>query len=78
MLKLSRSLLILFMAFMTCSLFAQDKDDEALLAHFIQARGNNTIVFDSSNVKMFWIDKSVLSRDKSFEILLIALFSYKV
>lgn len=78
MFKPSRSFLTLFITVMICSLFAQDPkgntnqgiEDETLLAHFIQARGNNTIVFDSSNVKMFWIDKSVLSRDKSFEILL--------
>lgn len=57
---------------MMCSLFAQSpqNNDEELLSHYVQSKGNNTIVFDSSNIKRFWVDKSVLSRDGSFEITL--------
>lgn len=46
-------------------------NDSKLIESFIQSRGySNTIVFDASNVKRFWIDKSIVSRDASINIVL--------
>ena len=47
-----------------------DSSDERLINQFIQAKGSNLIVFDSTNIKQFWTDTSVLSRNKSIELLL--------
>ena len=51
---------------------AQTKElanNEALLDSFIQSRGySDTIIFSSTNIKQFWIDKSVVSQDNSIII----------
>jgi hypothetical protein len=49
------------------------KDDESnkeLFKQFIQAQGTSCIVFDSTNIKQFWTDKSVFSRNNLIHILL--------
>lgn len=48
----------------------EQANDTALLDSFIQSRGySNTIIFSSTNIKQFWIDKSVVSQDNSIKIL---------
>lgn len=47
----------------------EQANDAALLDSFIQSRGySNTIIFSSTNIKQFWIDKSVVSQDNSIKI----------
>ena len=49
----------------------EQANDAALLDSFIQSRGySNTIIFSSTNIKQFWIDKSVVSQDNSIKILI--------
>ncbi len=43
--------------------------DELLLEQFIKSKGS-TISFDSSNIKQFWTDSSVLSTDNIIKILI--------
>lgn len=44
--------------------------DDRILNQYIQSKGSNVISFDASNIKRFWIDNSVVSRDNSIDILL--------
>ena len=44
--------------------------NDGLLDHFIQAKGPNAFFFDASNIKQFWTDKSVVSKDNTIVILL--------
>lgn len=55
-----------------CADSAKDKlNDSSLVEEFIKAKGySNAIIFDSSNIKQFWIDHSVLSKDNSISICL--------
>jgi len=60
---------------LSCTLFGQNattnqqyQNDDALLSQYIKTQGTNTILFDRSNIKMFWIDASVLSSSDSFDI----------
>lgn len=47
----------------------EQANDAALLDSFIQSRGySNTIIFSSTNIKQFWIDKSVVSQDNLIKI----------
>ncbi|MBO4631874.1 MAG: hypothetical protein J5858_08135 [Lentisphaeria bacterium] len=39
-----------------------------LLEKHIQAKGSNTIVLNSSNIKLYWVDKSVLPQDGNIQI----------
>lgn len=52
---------------MTCVLSAQDENSK-LLDDFVKSRGTGIISFDSENIKQFWVDKSVVARDKRIEI----------
>lgn len=77
-----RTVLFLSVIGVTISVFAQENgkntlDDEKLIEQLIQAKGTNTIVFKPSNVKQFWIDKTVVSRKNAFEILLNEEKDYK-
>ena len=45
---------------------------EPILTQYIQSKGASIISFDTSNIKQFWIEPSVLSRKDSFDILLSA------
>ena len=61
----------LTITFMTVLSAKDENDDKKLLDQFITSKGqNSSIVFDSSNIKQFWIDKSVVSKDNSIIILL--------
>lgn len=42
--------------------------DEKLLKEYITSKGNNIITFDPTNIKLFWIDNNVVSRNDCFEI----------
>ena len=58
-----------------CPLFAQgtntaSDNDNALLTEYVKSKGNGIIIFDASNIKQFWIDKSVVSKKDSFEIVM--------
>lgn len=44
--------------------------NENLLQQYIQSKGAGIIVFDTSNIKQFWIEKSVISQKSSFDVLL--------
>lgn len=52
------------------TIFAEDKQNSPdLLNQYITSKGyQSTIIFDSSNIKQFWIDNSVLSKDNSINI----------
>ena len=72
--KISSLLAVFFVAF---SLSADDSaidqkglGNDALLKQFVQSKGTGIISFDTSNIKQFWIDKSVVSKNKSFDIIL--------
>lgn len=46
-------------------------EKKELIENFIQSKGyESKIIFDASNIKLFWIDKTVLSKDDSINILL--------
>ena len=46
-------------------------NDDILIEQFIQSNGySSPIIFDSDNIKQFWIDKTVLSEPNSIHILL--------
>ena len=58
-------------------LYAQNKSqdsfvnsDEALLNQFFASKGTDNISFDASNIKQFWIDKSVSSKNNNINIVL--------
>lgn len=42
--------------------------NQQLLNQYIQAKGTGNIVFDTSNIKQFWIDKSVSAKNDSIVI----------
>ncbi len=47
----------------------EDKDD--IINQYIESKGySSMIVFDNSNIKQFWVDKSVAVKNKSIEIFL--------
>jgi len=56
--------------------FSQEKNtnqtvsDESLLNQYVKAKGEAIILFDSSNIKLFWTDNSVTSRNQAINILL--------
>ena len=62
------------MFFLILSFYAQpdnsDLYDDNLLEQFVKTKGQSAIVFDNANVKQYWIDKTVVSRDRCFEVLL--------
>ena len=47
-----------------------DSIDNDLINQYIRSKGTNTIVFDSSNIKQFWVDRSVLSQEDCISIAL--------
>lgn len=47
---------------------ATKESDEKLIDQYIQAKGPNIISFDAANIKQFWIDNSVISKDNSLVI----------
>ena len=69
---------IFFFVCIVCLFFIQavqgetpgDDSQQELLNKFIASKGPGIISFDASNIKQFWIDKSVISRSSFFEILL--------
>lgn len=65
------SLLFISFCFMyfSCTLCAAESD-EKMLSQYIRSRGLSIILFDASNIKQFWIENTVISRDNSFSILL--------
>lgn len=76
--KMSLTLLLsvtIFSAFPANLLYADsvkgNQNDSKLIEDFIKAKNyNNAIVFDSSNIKQFWTNNSVLSKDNSIIIYL--------
>lgn len=59
----------------TCAVFAQSTEDtvgtdsNALLSQYIKSKGF-AIIFDASNIKQYWIDKSVMSQNGAVVIFL--------
>ena len=47
-----------------------DDEIDDLLNQYLKSKGNNNIVFDSTNIKQYWTDKSVASLDGSIAIVL--------
>ena len=63
---LKKAFLLLLMTSVSNGAFAQTSttDDSKLIEQFIQSKGySEIIVFDASNIKQFWTDKTVFSRD---------------
>lgn len=56
------------------TLYSADKNNEdagnKLLNQYIQAKGSSTIVFDATNIKQFWTDKSVSCSNGLINIIL--------
>ena len=46
----------------------KDVTSQDLLEQFAQSKGNNVISFAASNIKQFWVDDSVLSKNNAIEI----------
>ncbi len=72
-------LYFVFIFFYYQPLFSQNNtntlSDDALLESFLKSKNySSTIVFDSNNIKTFWIDKSVLSNDG---LIYISLLNFK-
>lgn len=68
--KYLASIIILLTMFFTLSA-QSDKTDAKLIDEYIQAKGYSAaIVFDSSNIKQYWIDNSVFTNDNVVNILL--------
>ena len=75
--KIGLSLFVGFLVF--SSAFAQkvssidngfEKNDSELIDKYIKSLGDKTIVFDGSNIKQFWVDKTVVSKNNEIIILL--------
>ena len=50
-------------------LSAEDESMSKMILDYISSEGFNTpIIFDSSNIKQFWIDKSVYAIDNKFSL----------
>lgn len=57
--------------FMGINFFAYAQQKEDLLEKYISAQGyKETIIFDVSNIKQYWIDKTVISKNDSIVVLL--------
>lgn len=70
---LSKAFVFLSVLCLPCMTYAQkataDSDNARLLADFIKSKGYSaSIEFDAANIKQFWVDKSVLSKDDSIVI----------
>lgn len=63
LISLRRICLFLFVAFVPHFCIAQD-----LLEQYIHSKGERTIVFNSSNIKQYWIDKSVSAKNEVIQI----------
>ena len=56
--------------FETVPLYSEDKSgdkasEEKLLSQYIVSKGNGIILFDSSNIKQFWTDKSIFCKENA-------------
>ena len=68
----------IIVSLMTFSLMSQaqidskiQNDDSNLLEQYIQSQGyTNSIKFDASNIKQFWVDKSVRSQNNAVKLIL--------
>lgn len=49
---------------------SENKTNDMLMNQYIESKGNSIIVFDASNIKQFWVDKSVVSRNNNIELYL--------
>lgn len=47
---------------------AEDSNDDILLNKYVESFKTSTIVFSPSNIKQFWVDKSVFKKDDVFVI----------
>ena len=72
----SKRLLVL-MTVIVSALFSQaifgqqiKESSSDLLKQYIQSKGSGIISFDYSNIKQFWVDQSVVSKDKDIDIFL--------
>ena len=67
-------LILLFLSFLLLHSFFWGQDNASnskLLDDFLKSRGyNGLIIFDASNIKQFWTNNSVISKDNSIIILL--------
>lgn len=67
--RIAGKLLFAFLLFNRFAVYSgDDNSDDKLVKQYIQAKGINTIVFDSSNIKQYWIDHSVISQNNNIEI----------
>ena len=74
--KSGGKMIVASIALLSCTLYAAsetsfEQNDKKLINQYIESLGySHPIIFDSSNIKQFWIDKSVLSKDNNINILL--------
>ena len=47
-----------------------NKEKDELIDQYVQSKGSSNIVFDSSNIKQFWVNTSVISENETINILL--------
>lgn len=63
--------LFFFLISATPILKSEESNDSKLLDEFISSRGYvDKIIFDASNIKQFWVDKTVFSKDNKINIVL--------
>ena len=69
---LAKKAIALALVSLSVELCAQNKaadnasvSNDALMEQYVSSKGQEIIVFDSSNIKQFWIDNSVYSKDKT-------------
>lgn len=61
---------IVIAVFSAGALFSQEKDDSAIINEYVKSLGYTSYIsFDASNIKQFWIDNSVVSKNGSIVIL---------
>lgn len=60
-----------FMSAQSASLSQKEINDNALIAKYIDSKEyGHPIIFDASNIKQFWVENSVVSKDNSILIML--------
>ena len=67
--SLLKSMSVVIAVFSAGVLFSQKKDDSEMINEYVKSLGYSSYIsFDSSNIKQFWIDNSVVSKNGSIVI----------
>lgn len=72
----SRTVIIFTVLLTYVNLYAQENsilnkndENEYILKKYVESKGDRIIAFDSLNIKQFWTDNSIISRNNSIEII---------